>query len=151
MCSSIRFFKLCNANVSFLGVRRAFNKVDIFHDRHYRFILCFSQGCSPTSLKLRRTFCIALRCLWLSRATQNGGGGIRTPVPRCFKTSLYMLSRFIFAKGGFRLTERQTTGYRLSYSGIDLIPQARKTVGSSLLSDALTRPTGKIRQDGPPN
>ena len=25
----------------------------------------------------------------------NGGGGIRTPVPRCFKTSVYMLSRFI--------------------------------------------------------
>ena len=81
----------------------------------------------------------------------SGGGGIRTPVPRCFKTSLYMLSRLIFAKGGFRLTERQTTGSRLSYSGIDLIPQARKTVGSSLLSDALTRPTGKVRQDGPPN
>ncbi len=25
----------------------------------------------------------------------NGGGGIRTPVPRCFKTSFYMHSRFI--------------------------------------------------------
>ena len=87
----------------------------------------------------------------LGQEKPTGGGGIRTPVPRCFKTSLYMLSRLIFAKGGFRLTERQTTGSRLSYSGIDLIPQARKTVGSSLLSDALTRPTGKIRQDGPPN
>ena len=25
----------------------------------------------------------------------NGGGGIRTPVPRCFKTSVYMFSRLI--------------------------------------------------------
>jgi hypothetical protein len=28
-----------------------------------------------------------------SLSAQNGGGGIRTPVPRCFKTSFYMLSR----------------------------------------------------------
>jgi len=51
----------------------------------------------------------------------------------------------------FRLTKRQTTGSRLSYSGIDLIPQAQKTIRSSLLSDALTRPTGTAEQDGPPN
>ncbi len=29
------------------------------------------------------------------RSESNGGGGIRTPVPRCFKTSFYMHSRFI--------------------------------------------------------
>ena len=29
----------------------------------------------------------------LSQERQSGGGGIRTPVPRCFKTSFYMLSR----------------------------------------------------------
>jgi hypothetical protein len=31
----------------------------------------------------------------LGETVMNGGGGIRTPVPRCFKTSFYMLSRFI--------------------------------------------------------
>jgi len=31
----------------------------------------------------------------LERIRGNGGGGIRTPVPRCFKTSVYMLSRSI--------------------------------------------------------
>ena len=31
----------------------------------------------------------------LQQKKPNGGGGIRTPVPRCFKTSVYMLSRFI--------------------------------------------------------
>ena len=36
----------------------------------------------------------------------NGGGGIRTPVPRCFEISFYMLSRLI----GIRLVKRQTTG-----------------------------------------
>ena len=41
----------------------------------------------------------------------NGGGGIRTPVPRCFKINIYMLSRLI----GIRLVERQTTGSQLSY------------------------------------
>jgi len=29
------------------------------------------------------------------KRAKNGGGGIRTPVPRCFKTSFYMLSRSI--------------------------------------------------------
>jgi hypothetical protein len=38
--------------------------------------------------------------------SHTGGGGIRTPVPRCFKTGVYMLSRFIV----FRLIKRQTTG-----------------------------------------
>ncbi len=31
----------------------------------------------------------------LAEKSENGGGGIRTPVPRCFKTSVYMLSRLI--------------------------------------------------------
>ena len=31
----------------------------------------------------------------LVEESKNGGGGIRTPVPRCFKTSFYMLSRLI--------------------------------------------------------
>jgi len=31
----------------------------------------------------------------LEQIRSNGGGGIRTPVPRCFKSSFYMLSRFI--------------------------------------------------------
>ena len=31
----------------------------------------------------------------LDLAGCNGGGGIRTPVPRCFKTSVYMFSRLI--------------------------------------------------------
>ena len=43
----------------------------------------------------------------------NGGGGIRTPVPRCFKISFYMHSRFF----KFRLTARQTTGLRFGYFG----------------------------------
>jgi len=32
----------------------------------------------------------------LQQIRGNGGGGIRTPVPRCFKTSFYMLSRLNF-------------------------------------------------------
>ena len=36
-----------------------------------------------------------------------GGGGIRTPVPRCFKTSVYMLSRLIVF---FTLPSAKTTG-----------------------------------------
>ena len=40
-----------------------------------------------------------------------GGGGIRTPVPRCFKINIYMLSRLI----EIRLAERQTTCSQLSY------------------------------------
>jgi len=35
-----------------------------------------------------------------------GGGGIRTRVPRCFKTGLYMLSRSI----DLRLAQRRPTG-----------------------------------------
>ena len=31
----------------------------------------------------------------LAGENESGGGGIRTPVPRCFKTSFYMLSRLI--------------------------------------------------------
>ena len=42
----------------------------------------------------------------LELAGCNGGGGIRTPVPRCFKPSVYMFSRLIF----FRLNKCQTTG-----------------------------------------
>lgn len=37
----------------------------------------------------------------------NGGGGIRTPVPRCIQTGIYTFSRFIV----FRLFKRQTTGF----------------------------------------
>ena len=46
---------------------------------------------SPSSLSLRRD---SLHSELPLRA-KTGGGGIRTPVPRCFKTSVYMLSRFI--------------------------------------------------------
>ena len=45
---------------------------------------------------------------------ENGGGGIRTPVPRCFKASVYMLSRFIVF---FTLPNAITTGFRLGYFG----------------------------------
>ena len=43
-----------------------------------------------------------------------GGGGIRTPVPRCFKASVYMLSRYIVF---FTLPSAKTTGSWLSYFG----------------------------------
>ena len=47
----------------------------------------------------------------LAPIERNGGGGIRTPVPRCFRTSFYMLSRLI----EIRLIKRQTTGSQLGY------------------------------------
>jgi len=40
----------------------------------------------------------------------NGGGGIRTPVPRRFKTSFYTLSYFFKS----RLNKRQATGFHIS-------------------------------------
>jgi len=49
----------------------------------------------------------------------------------------------------FRLTQRQTTGSEFGYSGEFSPEPARTTDSASLLSDALTRPTGKVRQDGP--
>jgi len=73
-----------------------------------------------------------------------GGGGIRTPVPRCFKTSFYMLSRFTI----IRLAKSQTTGLWFDYFGEFLPKPARTTGSASLLFDALTKPTGKVRQDG---
>ena len=45
---------------------------------------------------------------------RNGGGGIRTPVPRCFEASVYMLSRYIVF---FTLPSATTTGSWLSYFG----------------------------------
>ena len=63
-----------------------------------------------------------------------GGGGIRTPVPRCFKISVYMLSRLF----DFRLTQRQTTGSQLGYFGAFSLKSARTTDSASLLFDALT-------------
>ncbi len=83
----------------------------------------------------------------LAAENENGGGGIRTPVPRCFKISIYMLSRFI----AFSLC--QTPNDRLLtrlFRRVLTLP-ARTTGSASLLCDALTRPTGKIGQDGLPN
>ena len=83
----------------------------------------------------------------LAPENENGGGGIRTPVPRCFKTSIYMLSRFI----AFSLcqTPNDRLLVRLFRKGLTL--PARTTGSASLLCDALTQPTGKIGQDGLPN
>jgi len=59
----------------------------------------------------------------LTKKQGNGGGGIRTPVPRCFKISVYMLSRLF----DFRLTQRQTTGSELGYFGAFSPEPARTT------------------------
>ena len=83
----------------------------------------------------------------LAMENENGGGGIRTPVPRCFKTSLYMLSRLIV------FSPRQVPNDRLLvrlFRSV-LASPARTTGLASLLCDALTQPTGKVRQDGLPN
>ena len=56
--------------------------------------------------------------LYAKLRAKTGGGGIRTPVPRCFKTSFYMRSRFIIF---LRLAERHATGSRFSYFG-DFLP-----------------------------
>ena len=45
----------------------------------------------------------------------NGGGGIRTPVPRCFRISIYVRSRSICE---VRLTQRRATGPAIGYSGV---------------------------------
>jgi integrase len=43
----------------------------------------------------------------LEQNQENGGGGIRTPVPRCFRVSIYVRSRSICE---FRFTQRRATG-----------------------------------------
>ena len=76
---------------------------------------------------------------------KNGGGGIRTPVPRCFQPSVYMFSRFIV------FSPYQMPNDRLFGSAIseNLTLPARTTGSASLLFDALAELTGKVRQDGP--
>ena len=51
----------------------------------------------------------------------------------------------------FRLAKSQTTGRWFDYFGEFLPKPARTTDSASLLFDALTRPTGKVRQDEPLN
>ena len=51
----------------------------------------------------------------------------------------------------FHLAKSQTTGLWFDYFGEFLPKPARTTGTASLLFDALTRPTGKVRQDGPLN
>ena len=79
------------------------------------------------------------------RRTKTGGGGIRTPVPRCFKTSIYMFSRFIIF---FALLSAERQALNLAISGLNLALPARTTGSASLLVYALAGPTGKVRQDG---
>ena len=79
------------------------------------------------------------------RRTKTGGGGIRTPVPRCFKTSIYMFSRFIIF---FALLSAKRQAHNLAISGLNLASPARTTGSASLLVYALAGPTGKVRQDG---
>jgi len=70
----------------------------------------------------------------LQPVRRNGGGGIRTPVPRCFKTSLYMLSRLIV------FSPHQAPNDRLLawlFRRV-LTSPARTTGSASLLCDALT-------------
>ena len=98
------------------------------------------QAAQPKSLSTSRS-------KHLEQLEQIGGGGIRTPVPRCFKTSIYMLSRFI------AFSPCQTPNDRLLVRLFRkvLTSPARTTGLASLLCDALTQPTGKIGQDGLPN
>ena len=86
------------------------------------------------SLTKQESSVVVLKRKPLAEKKGNGGGGIRTPVPRCFKTSVYMLSRLF----GFRLTQRQTTGSQFGYFGAFSPKPARTTDSASLLFDALT-------------
>ena len=81
----------------------------------------------------------------LQTITQNGGGGIRTPVPRCFKTGFYMLIRLNFLSPHQPLNDKQKN--RLFRRNLAL--SARTTDLASLLFDALTSVAGKLRQNGP--
>jgi hypothetical protein len=81
----------------------------------------------------------------LEQNQENGGGGIRTPVPRCFKTSIYVRSGPI---GDFASRSAKPQALR-SASPVFLTPSARTTDEASPLVDALVRPAGAVRQDGP--
>ncbi len=97
----------------------------------------------------REHFCeISLPNLFFTRTygSQMEAGGFEPPsrdVSRQASTCLVVL---LF----FRLAKSQTTGCWLGYFGKVLPKPARTTGSASLLFDALARPTGKIRQDGPP-
>jgi len=94
---------------------------------------------TPTGV-LRELFCVT--SLKKDLCHQNGGGGIRTPVPRCFKTGFYMRSRFIIF---FRLAERHATGSRFSYFGEFLPSRPEQPVQPACYFNALTQPTGKVK------
>ena len=74
------------------------------------------------------------------RRTKSGGGGIRTPVPRCFETSIYIHSRFII----FSPCLGQTTGLWFGYFGIVVAEAARKVRFSQ---PAVLRPCQPRGQD----
>ena len=81
----------------------------------------------------------------LAADNENGGGGIRTPVPRCFKTSFYMRSRSI----AFSLCQTPNDKLLVQLFRRVLASPARTTGSASLLCDALAQPTGEVEQDGP--
>ena len=76
----------------------------------------------------------------------NGGGGIRTPVPRCFKPSVYMHSRSI------GISPHRAPSDRLSDRLFRRVSPRRpgRAAKLSLLIGALVRPAGKVWQDGWP-
>ena len=75
----------------------------------------------------------------------NGGGGIRTPVPRCFKTSVYMLSRLIVF---FTLPGAKTTGSWLSYFGKVSLCRPEQPVQPACLVTPLPDPQAKSGRTG---
>jgi len=75
----------------------------------------------------------------------NGGGGIRTPVPRCFKASVYMLSRFIVF---FTLPGAKTTGSWLSYFGKVSLCRPEQPAQPACLVTPLPDPQAKSGRTG---
>ena len=59
----------------------------------------------------------------LQEKKTNGGGGIRTPVPRYFRPGVYMHSRLFKS----RIIARQTTGSQINQSAISFAFASRTT------------------------
>ncbi len=128
----------CYSNVSSIRVGNALKKVYISH---------ITGGLPQILTKKKPCFAKASQGILHSPfgAMEDGGGGTRTPVPRCFTTSIYVHSRSIEAFTSFG-AERQAPKSISSEFVLSLGPE--QPSGAACFCDALSRSADKNKKDG---